>query len=802
LNAGASLSWLQKWAPYLAHLPVVAFLFAGALFRGQVLFFRDIPVYYYPNYVFLERSLRQGVWPLWNPTSEAGAPFLITDPLDLLVVGSMGADRALRFGPALHLVLAMSGATWLAAGLGMRWWGAWAAGLFYGLSGYVLSSVNLFELFHASAWGPWVVSAALRMWAAPEPRRVACLALLGAIQVLTLSAETVVQTALFGLALLPGRPDRRRLRGTAAALVLALMLAAPALLGVRALVEDTPRAAGLTSQQSLAFSLRPAVLLDAVLPRFFGDVHTFSDLGYWGQPFFPSGFPYLLSLYCGPALLWLALRSGPGREKTTLLALCGLGVLLSLGSHGPLEWLVTPLMRHFRSPPKFLFMSNLAMCLLAARGLDGASRGAARPPLLALLPGAILAALGPLLLLWPHLPGRLFGGVLPEILDSRAHVVIAGAWPASFGVAGMLFLGAVLALRVRPLLPLAGACVAFDLLIVNQSVNLTTSPAFYELRPAVAELVEKVRGEGTYRWFAYGAHDAKRLRWAPDVARRNADVWLYYVDRQALLPRTHVLDGLEAAYDEDRVGWAPSDSTLPVRERFPSFYRQHHERLRRANVRFVLSFRPLPDDLVRLRGEANLPEMLDPLRLYELRQPLPRAFRVERQETVPSVEQLRRLLEAPHFDPRSVVLLDGAAPSSDADARAGVAPLEGGATFERIDPHTVRLHWTGPPGWLVVLEGYHRDWRAEVNGEPRTVRRANGRYWAIEMTTSDETVTVRYQPAWRPLALSASALGAMGVSALAFAGLQARPSKAPKGGPLATGPGSQLPEGSSNSSAN
>jgi hypothetical protein len=114
----------------------------------------------------------------------------------------------------------------------------------------------------------------------------------------------------------------------------------------------------------------------------------------------------------------------------------------------------------------------------------------------------------------------------------------------------------------------------------------------------------------------------------------------------------------------------------------------------------------------------------------------------------------------------------------------------------------VRLHSTGPPGWLVVLEGYHRDWRAEVNGEPRTVRRANGRYWAIEMTTSDETVTVRYQPAWRPLALSASALGAMGVSALALAGLQARPSKAPKGGPLATGPGSQLPGGSSNSSAN
>ena len=97
---------------------------------------------------------------------------------------------------------------------------------------------------------------------------------------------------------------------------MALLLAAPALLGVRALVEDTPRAEGLSRQESFAFSLRPAVLLDALLPRFFGDVHTFSDRGYWGQPFFPSGFPYLLSLYCGPALLWLALRSGhPGKKR-------------------------------------------------------------------------------------------------------------------------------------------------------------------------------------------------------------------------------------------------------------------------------------------------------------------------------------------------------------------------------------------------------------------------------------------------------------------------------------------------------
>ena len=42
--------------PYLAHLPLVAWTFAGPLFFGLVPYFRDVGYYYYPNEVFLERS--------------------------------------------------------------------------------------------------------------------------------------------------------------------------------------------------------------------------------------------------------------------------------------------------------------------------------------------------------------------------------------------------------------------------------------------------------------------------------------------------------------------------------------------------------------------------------------------------------------------------------------------------------------------------------------------------------------------------------------------------------------------------
>ncbi len=752
---------LARWWPYLAHLPVVAWIFAGALFQGQVFYFRDVSVYYYPNYVFLERSLRDGVWPLWNPTSDAGAPFLMADPADLALVGLLGATRALRFGPGLHLVLAMAGASWLAAGLGLGRLGVWAAGLFYGLSGYVLSSANLFELFHAAAWAPWVVAAARRLWGAPTARRVAVLALLGAAQVSTLGAETVLQTAVVSVVLLSGRPGRRRLLAVAGAAVLAALVAAPALLGARALVADTARSVGLPPEESFAFSLPPAALLDVVLPRFFGDVHAFSDRGYWGQPFFSDGFPYLLSLYLGPGLLWLALRSSPLGEKARLLALCALGVLLALGSRGPLEWVLAPLMRHLRAPPKFLFTSTLALCLLAARGLDDARRGGWRSSWWAIVPAAALASLYPLLRGAPELPGRLLGAWWPAILDPRAQLVIARDWPAGFGTAGALLVGAVLALRSRATAPLAGVLLGLDLLIANGSVNLTTAPAFYELHPPVRALVERARPEGAYRWFAYGAAQVHGLRWAPEVAARNTDVSLYAVERQSLLPRTQVLDALEGAFDEDRVGWAPRGSTLRAGERVPALFREHHPRLRLANVRFVASFRPLPEDLVGLRGEARLPEVLEPLRLYELLDPLPRAFRVDRFAAVPEAGQRERLLRAPDFDPRSVVLLEAAPPAPPAPPQGRMPAVTGEVAYERLDPHTVRLRVPGPPGLVVVAEGYHPDWRADANGERRAVLRANGRYWAVPSAGGGETLTVRFRPAWRPWALAASGLGAV-----------------------------------------
>src|SRR5688572_285879 len=114
-----------RW-PYLAHLPVVALLFSGPLFEGRVPYYRDLFTQHYPAYVALDRSADQGVaWPLWNPLTYTGSPFVAHYPVELAAVHLAGPLNALRLDAPLHTLLAMCGGTLLAFTLGTGAAGAW-----------------------------------------------------------------------------------------------------------------------------------------------------------------------------------------------------------------------------------------------------------------------------------------------------------------------------------------------------------------------------------------------------------------------------------------------------------------------------------------------------------------------------------------------------------------------------------------------------------------------------------------------------------------------------------------------------
>lgn len=749
------------------HLGLTILLFAGVLFEGRLPYFRDVGIYYYPNYVFAAASLEQGTWPLWNPTADAGAPFLIVYPVELALLALAGARFTLAVGPPLHVLAAMCGATWLAREIGVSRWGAWFAGAAFGLSGYLQSSLNLHELSHGAALAPWVIAAYVRLVRSPSGPGAAALAALSALQLTTLAAEAVLQTALAALVLTPVRLRARQLRALGAAALVAGLLAAPALLGARALVAGTDRAAGFAASVALSWSAHPVVLAESVWPFLLGDPHTMTNLGYVGQPYFPDGYPYFLSLYVSAALVGLAACAG--RAQARLWLLCGLSVLIAFGAHGPVGRLMVTVLPNLRVPAKALLLATLAIVLLAGHGLDRALGDRSRRAALSVgVPAGLLLAIGVALTAFPGAASAAAAAAWTRLARPEAVPLLSDLWPAALLRTGVLGVTAAFVLRTGRLARLACACILADLLITNAAVEPSAPPDFYVLQPEVSALVAQAREGTPGRWFSFGAESASgSIQWSRALLARNHDLPLYALDRQLLYGRFRTIDGLDGAFDENRTGWAPAGSTLDAALSRPSRYREVHERLRRAGVRWVVSFVGLPEDLVSRRGGARVREVAQPLGLYEIGSALPRAYWVPDCEVV-APQALRARLEEPSFDPTRLVLLTEAPPGGSCGGGSAV-PGEGHVALERVTPHAVRLRASAPAGFAVVLEGFHPAWVATRDGRPVPILHANDRYWALPLPGGDASFDVRFRPSWLVPSLTACALGAVGAFILLLA---------------------------------
>ena len=755
---------------FAAHAALTALLCSDVLFLGRLPYFRDVSTVYYPQYVFLADALRHGTWPLWDPTTNAGVPFLPTYPVELLLLATLGARRTLMLSPPLHVWLAMCAATMLARELGWGRRAAWLSGAAFGLSGVFQSSLNLVPLSQGAAWAPLVVAAYLRCYRRSGARSAAVLGALTALQVSTLAGEIVLQTAVFALALTPSRPSRAHWRTLAGGGVLAAALGAPVICGLRALLEGTARGSGFAASQVLAWSAHPLVLAEMVWPRFLGDPHTMTDLGFWGQPLFPDRYPYLLSLYLGPLVLALAICAGA--KGARLWALVALGVALAMGSFGPFGAVLPVVGPFFRSPVKFLFTVTLALALLAGRGEEAATRDRRiRATWCLAVPAAVFLLVGLAMLVNPQAARGIAAAVWARLAAPEATPV-AALWAPALLQTGLLAAVAAGALWGGPRTMFApAACLVADLLATNARVDASAPAGFYDLRPEVAALIGRAPDARAYRWFTYGIANSEGVEWSPELLRRNEDVPLYYFERQTLWSQAKVLDGLDGAFDEDRTGWAPPGATFSAGESRPAHHAQNHARLRLAGVRWILSMGALPGGLDLPRAEARLPGILPPLVLHEVPDALPRAFWVPDCEVTGSLEAARARVSEGSFDVRSRVVLEAPPPG-----RACGGGHSGGSSrvrWTRERAGVVDLEAVGDAGYLVFLEGYHRDWRIEAPAAGVSLLRANARYWALPVPAGHVTYRIRFSPPWVRPATALALLGAL----IALACAARRPEK-------------------------
>jgi hypothetical protein len=758
--------------------------FSDALLGKGVFFQRDILSYWYPGMAAFRRAVAEGVWPLWNPYTGFGAPLLadasfqLAYPPTWLALKVPLSDYYTAFVVG-HCLWAGLGTFALCRLFGLGPAASAAGGLAFSLSGPFLSAASLFHHYAGAAWMPWVLTAFEALLRRGRLARAGLGAAAG-MQLLAGSGDLCLATAI----LLGGRLAWHMVRSrptpeAAFRLARSTLLAAGLAFGLGALQWlPTAQAAVLGSRPSQGeastyWSLHPLSLADLVFPRLIAGASLGAEAH---RRLFEGRAPLLAGLYLGVTTLGLGTVGLRLRAPGARLAGLGAAFFLAaaLGRYTPLYGVLgsLPGFGLMRYPQKHLLAMSLCVALLAAFGAaewtsawgEGRRRRAwSLAGVLALVAALVvvlaLAMAAGALPLPPSLGGLLQD---PETAAAATLRVVRSAillglfaallaWRASKPAAAAL---ATLALAVLG---------TGDLALVGRELNPLAPRALVESKPPlVGELQREV--DTSRDQFIQRDPDCSRVTGGPagwDYAARAA---LASVD--AVKPPSGGRWGLFGAYDGEFTGLEPRWTTGPVAAAAHLAGTPAGNRLLRiGNVGRVLWLgREHPAGL-RLLSTWTTPYAC-PLHLLAVPEPLPRAYVVNVERSLPVAEDEVLALLDPGFDPRRAVLLPDArstaAPESDLRAVRIV-----GRTSDSVELETE----PGEGGVLVLVEAFNPGWRATVDGSPSDVLRANVLYRGVRVPAGAHRVRFSYRP-WSAILgawLSAASLGVLallGVTAL------------------------------------
>ena len=738
----------SPWIVAYAAAPLVSFLpFVHGVVAGGCFYFRDISAQFFPLRRFVVEGLRAGEIRPWNPYLNEGVPVLpISYPFDLLqalVPNEWGFSLLL----ALHVPLAALTFVGLARRLGCGPVPAVLGALVYALSGFSLSSVNLYIHIEALAWAPVVIGTLIGA-STGGGREIAAAAVAVAVCLSTMGVEIGAQAVVCGCVLAVSRRIGGSLR-LAGSFLLGLGLAAFPLLALATVVSGSPREGGLSIGEALDYSVHPASLLQTVIAGLHGDPMSLG-FGYWGQRFWNGGFPYFISLYMGGAVLCLVAMGATGRHhyRSRLLLLLLAGTVICLGRWSRLDVVLEliPLLRMFRFPVKAFFTVLVASSLLASAAAQGllTSHRAWR----ALAVGATLLGFSflALPLLLPLLPAHFFEWLQESFFlrgypqELRAPALRSIGFDAAAGALPLLAIAGLAVLRLCERIAGAWAMaavtaiIAADLVRAGAGLNPTADRAFYTFSPEMVRASARMRESGG-RVFTCAVQAMPAFREARRQRAGRTGVWTYGVLREALTPYRNMDIGIPTV-GPDATGLVPTERALSAEEamcRAPSA----PAKLRAMGVRYVLNVQPLDSNELRLI-DAISPARTTPLSIYihELENSLP--------------------------DPTVSLSPD------DVDARGTSRPLQGAwARYLDTRPGRLRLSADTPrDAYLIVRRTNAAGWSATVNGKSAALVPANGRHQAVQVPAGISDVEMRYRAPNGKLGLGISLLSAVALSAL------------------------------------
>ncbi len=706
---------------------------------------QDLAYQWNPYYHFLRDSfLTYNSFPLWNPYDLCGTPFLAFAhanalyPLNFLYL-LFDFPLAMSLAVLLHLLIAALGSYFLFRQFGASENSSLICSLAYTLAGFLFTNLNFSASFYSAAWLPLVFLFGIRL--GRNPSRLNFLGLILAAALCLYGGD--LEVAVFGLLTLMGLQLILKSGGKALLLIgLALLLSGLIFLAqflpALELVHNSIRAGS-----EIMISLPPKSVVLGLL-------------GVTGSLLYP--FP--MSSWQSQTL------KGMNQFYLGLLPLFGFLIALKEKRLRKLGWifiiaaiysffLLVPFLHRFIfgipvigqsiMPVRLLPALELVFLAIAGIGLDrilGSSRGKlSRPQLLILIAFAALTLAAGIFFRKTFTGGGFELRVLVSIM-----------------VLALIFLP-----RAFPLKWIVFPLAAFDLYAWAFLHFPATDYQHFQIHPQLQATVANTDPDS--RYFIAGALPADaQLPFSAGLILKAAtlDSWSRapvkrYVEVLAmLLPEIAEKKGGKLVFYSQ--GAARNLLQVPPSRAYL---------LDLLNVRWLISRLKLPF----AKLPAGVKELSSaPLYIYENENALPRAFFTPGLAVLDSEAKVLSIMERGSFDYRTTLLSSDpemlAFPASPPGTQSG-RPSRVSLKRDRPDQLLAQVS-TQDYGWLFLSETYYPGWKAELDGKPARIFRADHAFRAVFLPSGNHAVKFIYAPVSFRIGLYGSLASLLGLAAMFF----------------------------------